>query len=444
MRVPRCHVIAKWRRSNSPIRPVSTHVVLVSSPVVRHMAPWDWDNQTPPDPTVSFFITSDGCWDKDKLSTYFDEEVIHAILSVPISDSSLDDTLIWEPHPSGSLTVSSAYHLANSSNSLPTSSTSGPLLRWWKNLWNLKLPKKIKHFVWRAFHHTLPTALNLFHKKIVPTALCSSCSRCSETVSHALIECPRASTEWQVSRFKSFYMHNRCGDIQEFLLKGFHEFSRDDLRFFLGITWEIWNRRNISLFNKHKVSFSSADFQVSCLLQDYDDAQTLHGAPAVHLGSSSSSGTSSQIWPKPGYFKLNVDAALNNHMQKIGICATVSNSNGEVVAALSSSLNGTLTPLLAEAKALLIALRWCAAVRFSLDCVASDCLILVNRLKNRWKDNSSFSDLVQQILPCLSTFPNAALIHVSRNHNVPTHNLAKAGVRLESEGLWNGSIPEFM
>uniref|UniRef100_A0A803QAI5 RNase H type-1 domain-containing protein n=1 Tax=Cannabis sativa TaxID=3483 RepID=A0A803QAI5_CANSA len=186
------------------------------------------------------------------------------------------------------------------------------------------------------------------------------------------------------------------------------------------------------------------EFQVSCMLQDYDDAQISSGAPNSHTTTLSSNGASSQSWPKQGYFKLHVDAALNNHLQKTGLGAAVFNSQGDVVAALSSPLIGTSSPLLAEAKALLIALRWCAAVRFPLDCVASDCLNLVHRLKNRWKDNSYFSDLVQQILPCLSSFPTAALIHVPRNCNVTAHTLAKAAIRLESEGLWNGIIPEFL
>ncbi|KAF4379021.1 hypothetical protein F8388_022108 [Cannabis sativa] len=123
-------------------------------------------------------------------------------------------------------------------------------------------------------------------------------------------------------------------------------------------------------------------------IADYDDAQISFGAPASQSAPPSSIGASSQSWPKQGYFKLHVDAALNNHLQKTGIGAAVFNNQGEVVAALSSPLIGTSTPLLAEAKALLIALRWCAAVRFPLDCVASDCLILVNSLINEDAKNA--------------------------------------------------------
>ncbi|KAF4350238.1 hypothetical protein G4B88_025787 [Cannabis sativa] len=134
--------------------------------------------------------------------------------------------------------------------------------------------------------------------------------------------------------------------------------------------------------------------------------------------------------PKPGFYKSNVDVALSDQKHKVGIGAAVTNNKGDIVAVMSSFFYGNLSPLLAEAKALLWAVHWCMSVRFPLDCIASDCLLLVRRVKHRWKDNSIFSDLVDQILSCLSFFPFAAVIRESRDHNVISHNLAKAALRL--------------
>ncbi|XP_060974007.1 uncharacterized protein LOC133039191 [Cannabis sativa] len=139
-----------------------------------------------------------------KLAMFFDEEVLQGILTIPLADISLDDTLVWEHHSSGLFTVNSAYHLAKSITSLPSSSSSNSLVKWWKTLWNLKIPPKMKHLFWRAFHHSLPTALNLSHKKILSSPLCSLCSKGPESVTHALVECFRASREWKDSRFKDF------------------------------------------------------------------------------------------------------------------------------------------------------------------------------------------------------------------------------------------------
>ncbi|KAF4391613.1 hypothetical protein G4B88_030764 [Cannabis sativa] len=109
---------------------------------------------------------------------------------------------------------------------------------------------------------------------------------------------------------------------------------------------------------------------------------------------------------------------------KIGIVATVRNFRGEVVAALSSPLNGNLSPLLAEAKALVSTLNWCTAVKFPLSVVESDYKVLIGKVKHKWKGKSALLDLVSQIVSILSNFPTIIVHHVSRQFNVASHKLA--------------------
>uniref|UniRef100_A0A803NH33 RNase H type-1 domain-containing protein n=1 Tax=Cannabis sativa TaxID=3483 RepID=A0A803NH33_CANSA len=116
----------------------------------------------------------------------------------------------------------------------------------------------------------------------------------------------------------------------------------------------------------------------------------------------------------PSYYKLSVDAVADNSRSKIGIGATVRNFSGEAVVALSSPLNGNLSPLLAEAKALVSTLNWCTAVKFPLSVVESDYKVLIGKVKHKWKDKSALSDLVSQIVSILSNFPTIIVHHVSR------------------------------
>uniref|UniRef100_A0A803QNQ6 Reverse transcriptase domain-containing protein n=1 Tax=Cannabis sativa TaxID=3483 RepID=A0A803QNQ6_CANSA len=119
---------------------------------------------SPPSQNVSFFITEDRHWDLSKLRRFFDEEMCNAILAVPI-DPHNNDSLIWNHHPSGVFTVNSAYHLANSNLSSPGPSNPATYKRWWTTVWSSNIPPKIKHFVWKAFHHILPSNLNLFNRQ---------------------------------------------------------------------------------------------------------------------------------------------------------------------------------------------------------------------------------------------------------------------------------------
>ncbi|KAF4367784.1 hypothetical protein F8388_016607 [Cannabis sativa] len=63
------------------------------------------------------------------------------------------------------------------------------------------------------------------------------------------------------------------------------------------------------------------------------------------------------VAPKEGSFKLLVDAAISTQLQKVGIGASVFDNKVDIVATMSSPCDGDLSPLLAEAKALLWALR---------------------------------------------------------------------------------------
>ncbi|KAF4346257.1 hypothetical protein G4B88_017314 [Cannabis sativa] len=126
---------------------------------------------------------------------------------------------------------------------------------------------------------------------------------------------------------------------------------------------------------------------------------------------------------------VSLQLLLSNQLQKIGIGASVFDSKGDIVATMSSPCDGVLPPLLAEAKALLWALRWCIAVEFPLDRIETDSQLLVRKVRHRWKDKSPLFDLVNQIKACPSFFPYAAVSYVPRNHNAVSHSLAKAAFR---------------
>ena len=86
------------------------------------------------------------------------------VLSIPLSSRLLADRLTWAYTPKGNFTVSSAYRVAllSSSNlSLETSSCCNQGL-FWKTLWGLYMPNKIKTFAWLASRNILMKA-NLGH-----------------------------------------------------------------------------------------------------------------------------------------------------------------------------------------------------------------------------------------------------------------------------------------
>lgn len=69
-----------------------------------------------------------------------------------------------------------------SSNSQSTS------VFWSKSL-NLKLPNKVKNFVWRVCTNSRPTKLNFLQQVILLGGLCAGCDLEIEDSSHALFKC---------------------------------------------------------------------------------------------------------------------------------------------------------------------------------------------------------------------------------------------------------------
>ncbi|KAL5555881.1 hypothetical protein UlMin_038117 [Ulmus minor] len=71
--------------------------------------------------------------------------------------------------------------------------------RWWQSLWNLKVPPKIKIFLWRLFQNAIPTRANLARRGIKLHKSCPRCGEVKETSLHTFFDCPFAQSLWDDS-----------------------------------------------------------------------------------------------------------------------------------------------------------------------------------------------------------------------------------------------------
>lgn len=56
----------------------------------------------------------------------------------------------------------------------------------WREVWSLEVPSKVKNFVWRACKEALPTKANFCRRRILPEAICENCKAENEDVSYAI------------------------------------------------------------------------------------------------------------------------------------------------------------------------------------------------------------------------------------------------------------------
>ena len=124
-----------------------------------------------------------GTWQGDMIRHTFSPDDARSIMSIPLSSKLPTDQLIWAYTSKGNFTVGSAYKIALSFSldQRPDNSSSENCSKFWKNLWRLNVPNKIKSFAWRASHNILPTKENLCHRKVLNDPACKACGLGAES-----------------------------------------------------------------------------------------------------------------------------------------------------------------------------------------------------------------------------------------------------------------------
>ena len=189
--------------------------------------------------------------------------------------------LRWSETPSGNFTVKSAYQLMEKTMREESrgESSSSQIFRWlWRKVWKLRIPGKIKHFIWRAYHDSLPTSLNLFRQKITPNPLCKICDQEKESTIHAIWQCAMARNTWALVPGRVQKLPNQGDDFARFMLWMFQNFSKDELEDWAITAWAIWSARNCFIFEAHQKSPQHIRREALLLLREYHQAKTPNSA----------------------------------------------------------------------------------------------------------------------------------------------------------------------
>ena len=192
------------------------------------------------------FIPDTKFWNKELIEQNFLPLEAESIQGIPVSQYLIEDLLIWPHTMDGSYSVKNAYKLlaAEIRFALPSSSATEGCKPFWNRIWNLLVPNKVKHFMWRASNESLPTKLNLFTQYILLENICSLYEEHAEDTIHCLWLCDRVKCIWlsysifsppRSKIFRSF------GDLVSVVLANE---SPATATLFSMVAWSIWIRRN--------------------------------------------------------------------------------------------------------------------------------------------------------------------------------------------------------
>ena len=123
----------------------------------------------------------------------------------------------------------------------------------WKTIWALKLPPKVRNFIWRACSNILPTKENLHSRRVKVEPRYDICCQQPESTSHLLWECPLARNVWAISKGRVQKCSNQVQDFFQLfrMLKG--KLTKTELERWATTSWAIWNARNGNKYYFEKV-----------------------------------------------------------------------------------------------------------------------------------------------------------------------------------------------
>ena len=98
-------------------------------------------------------------WDRRKIKDIFAPRTRLDILAIPLCRNRSRDSLVWKENSKHEFTVKIAYKVAMRLRQQTDIEHSRAQVdrKWWKMIWAINVPSKVKSFMWRACSNILPT-----------------------------------------------------------------------------------------------------------------------------------------------------------------------------------------------------------------------------------------------------------------------------------------------
>uniref|UniRef100_A0A2N9GZI9 Reverse transcriptase domain-containing protein n=1 Tax=Fagus sylvatica TaxID=28930 RepID=A0A2N9GZI9_FAGSY len=332
------------------------------------------------------------------------------ILGIPLCTTRIEDMLIWGGTRTGIYAVRSGYHLLldEKQRETPGVSDAAAQTQVWKSIWSLPVPTKVRHFLWRACHDSLPTKKNLHHRHVLNDPHCPNCTNSVESTLHALVQCKNLQRIWQATPWGRHLAEASFVDFMELYHRNMQTLQAQELHLFTMVIWSICRPRD-----------------------DHSPPARPPEPPTVIKWAP----------PRPGRYKVNFDGAFFRESNEAGIGAIVRNHRGEVMAALCQRIPYPYSIEAVEASAAK------AAVTFVLDLglqevdIEGDSLKIITALQQTSPCYTSYGHLILDTNTLAQNLTSYQFMHVKRDGNSVAHSLAKRARLCEPLEIWMESVP---
>ena len=164
---------------------------------------------------------------------------VDAIMNIPLSTRLQEDFYAWHYDNRGIFSVKSAYRMLTGIKFLrgnwiqhdASTSEQASTKRDWTRLWKARVPSKVRVFVWRLAHSSLPTGVTRHQRNMAETEACSLCNAQEDAWRHSLFDCRMARCVWALGEEEilEHVLSNRSEDPRLWLFWLFDMFNHDEL-----------------------------------------------------------------------------------------------------------------------------------------------------------------------------------------------------------------------
>ncbi|CAL1402102.1 unnamed protein product [Linum trigynum] len=265
---------------------------------------------------VADMVTEEGEWRIDLFEDLLPQRIQQKIVGVAVDKlSSEEDTLFWCLSSTGRFTAKTAYqHL------LPQEPD--PDANFWKIIWSLPVPERIRCFMWLVCLGRIATNALLFSRRIVAAPYCPRCNGQVESILHILRDCPPAAYFWirQVpsSRQQAFFSADTVPWLKMNLKTDADKHLGVEWATFFSITaWLLWKNRNDMCFKGISATLTPPSLAHSILAKVKLWSEAWNAPSLLPCGKRASAPRRvvDIAWSSPpnGWVKLNIDGASNGN-----------------------------------------------------------------------------------------------------------------------------------
>ncbi|KAK9992176.1 hypothetical protein SO802_027161 [Lithocarpus litseifolius] len=322
----------------------------------------------------------------------FVEEDAELIKKIPLSKKVTEDVLFWPFTSNGVYSSKFGYRFLKEEADQLDTSKAPPLQdrNLWSAVWAMRVPQKVKNFIWRACRNAMPTKQSPVRRTIITDPTCDRCRSETESPLHALWSCPEVEIVWVDLTLWDFRSHVSFGDFKQLVSWLVEEDKQLDL--FAFMAWSIWHQRNLV-----QAEPSSHRLQINWL------------PPSMNV------------------VKINFDGAVFLKENRSGIGVVVRDENGLVLGSCTKSLSQAYSATEIEAMAAATALVFASELGIRRAILEGDSIVVIKALIEEDYPLNPLGSILEDVKMFAQRFDTLLFSHTKRedlNEYMPLANVS--------------------